>query len=59
MLRRPKSGVSRFVTNEVTNAPNAAPITMPTARSTTLPRRMNFRKPSMSCLPVDADVHGI
>src|SRR6476660_3890625 len=39
------SGVRMLVTNEVTTAPNAAPITTATARSSTLPRMMNCRKP--------------
>src|ERR1039458_1991327 len=39
------NGVSRSFTIEVTTVPNAAPITTPTARSTTLPRRMNCLKP--------------
>src|SRR6185437_1619450 len=32
-------GVSRSLTNEVTTVPKAAPMTTPTAKSTTLPRR--------------------
>src|SRR5215469_8909350 len=39
------NGVKRLVTNEVTTAPKAAPITTATARSITLPRIMNCRKP--------------
>ena len=35
------SGVKMLVTSEVTTAVNAAPMTTATARSTTLPRRMN------------------
>src|SRR5262249_7284332 len=35
-------GMNRSFTIESTILPNAAPITIPTARSTTLPRRMNF-----------------
>src|SRR5689334_14402262 len=38
-------GVRMSATNAVTTAPNAAPITTATARSTTLPRMMNSRKP--------------
>src|SRR5207237_4024830 len=38
------SGVSRSATNAVTTAPNAAPMTTATARSTTLPRRMKALK---------------
>ena len=37
------SGVTRSATNAATTAPNAAPMTTATARSTTLPRRMNSR----------------
>src|SRR6476646_4911993 len=44
------SGVRMLVTNEVTTAPNAAPITTATARSSTLPRMMNCRKP-LNILP--------
>src|SRR5580658_6995061 len=39
-------GVSRSLVNAVTTPPNAAPITTPTAMSTTLPRRINFLNPS-------------
>src|SRR2546430_14769092 len=39
------SGVRRSLTSAVTTAPNAAPMTTATARSTTLPRRMNSLKP--------------
>src|SRR5580704_10381195 len=38
-------GVSRSVVSAVTTPPKAAPITTPTAISTTFPRRMNFLKP--------------
>jgi hypothetical protein len=38
------SGVRRFFTNEDTTVPNATPMMMPTARSTTFPRRMNVLK---------------
>src|SRR4051812_6411648 len=41
------SGVKRSLTNDVTTAPNAAPITTATARSTTLPRNRNCLKPFM------------
>src|SRR3954466_14407917 len=37
-------GVIRSATIADTTAPNAAPITTATARSTRLPRRMNWRK---------------
>src|ERR1700737_2873748 len=40
------SGVSRSLVSAVTTPPNAAPITTPTAISTTFPRRMNFLNPS-------------
>src|SRR4051794_30244414 len=42
----PTSGVMMPLTKAVTTAPNAAPMTTPTARSTTLPRSTNLRKPS-------------
>src|SRR6266540_2536233 len=38
---RPIGGISRSFTNELTTVVNAAPITIPTARSTMLPRTMN------------------
>src|SRR4051794_31552267 len=41
----PTRGVRKSETSALTRAVNAAPITMPMARSTTLPRRMNLRKP--------------
>ena len=37
------SGVTMSATNDATTAPKAAPMTTATARSTTLPRRMNSR----------------
>ena len=37
-------GVKMSVTNDVITAPKAAPITTPTARSTTLPLRMKALK---------------
>src|SRR5918992_3949398 len=37
------SGVTKLATKPVTTAPNAAPTTTATARSTTLPRRMKSR----------------
>src|SRR5205823_13156336 len=40
----PISGVIRSATNAVTTAPKATPITIPTARSTTLPRSRNSLK---------------
>src|SRR3954463_14936033 len=46
----PMSGVRKSLTSELTTAVNAAPMTTPIARSTTLPRRMNFLKPS-TCPP--------
>src|SRR6185369_14621562 len=39
------SGVSRSLVKAVTTDPKAAPMTTPTAKSTTLPRRMNCLKP--------------
>src|SRR4030095_14397647 len=39
--RRPMGGMSRSLTNEATTRPKAAPMTTPTASSTTLPRMMN------------------
>src|SRR5580704_1943989 len=36
------SGMKTSFTSESTTFPKAVPITTPTARSTTLPRRMNF-----------------
>ncbi|VXB88807.1 hypothetical protein PLANTIT3_60533 [Plantibacter sp. T3] len=41
----PSSGLKMFSTSELTMAVNAAPITTATARSITLPRRMNSLKP--------------
>lgn len=38
------SGVMKSLTSAVIILPNAAPITTATARSTTLPRRINFLK---------------
>src|SRR5580765_1089358 len=38
-------GVSRSVVRAVTTPPKAAPMTTPTAISTTFPRRMNFLNP--------------
>src|SRR5215469_9120329 len=45
------NGVSRSFVRAVTTPPNAAPITTPTAISTTFPRRMNFLKPSSISRP--------
>src|SRR5690348_8865505 len=42
------SGVTKSLTKDLTIEVNAAPITMPTARSTTLPRRMKLRNPERS-----------
>src|SRR5207244_13536821 len=39
------SGMTRSFTSAATTAPNAPPITTATARSRTLPRRRNCRKP--------------
>ena len=41
----PTSGVIRSATRAVTTAPKATPMTTATARSTTLPRKMNSLKP--------------
>src|SRR5438270_13141404 len=40
------NGVRMLLTNEVTTAPKAAPITTATAKSMTLPRKRNFLKPA-------------
>ena len=45
------SCINTSFVNEVTTAPNDAPITTPTARSSTLPRRMNSRNPLSICTP--------
>ncbi|EGF82845.1 hypothetical protein BATDEDRAFT_36655 [Batrachochytrium dendrobatidis JAM81] len=45
-VARPISGVMRSPTSEVTTAVKAAPITRPTARSTTFPLLMNALKSS-------------
>src|SRR4051812_253655 len=39
------NGVTKLAVNAVTTAPNAAPMTTATARSTTLPRSRNFLNP--------------
>src|ERR1700679_3497863 len=44
----PTNGVMKSLTSDFTTAVNAVPITMPIARSTTLPRRMKVRKPDRS-----------
>src|ERR1700734_1036519 len=44
----PMRGVMKSLTSDFTTEVNAAPITMPTARSTTLPRSTNVRKPDRS-----------
>src|ERR1700687_2781814 len=41
-------GVMRSLTNAVTTVPKATPITTPTARSTTLPRKRNALNPFMT-----------
>src|SRR6266487_5634653 len=48
--KRPISGVIRSLTTAWMTLPKAAPITTPTARSTTFPRTRNFLKP-LSSLP--------
>ena len=40
-MTRPIGGMTMSLTSELTIAPNAAPMTSPTARSTTLPRMAN------------------
>src|ERR1700684_2973009 len=52
-----RKGVRILPTNEVTTAPNAVPMTTATARSSTLPRVINCRKP-LSIFPLLC-VHGI
>ncbi len=44
-------GVRRSLVRAVTTDPNAAPITTPTARSTTLPRKINCLKPDSMTIP--------
>src|SRR5271166_952557 len=48
-------GLIRSFTSAVTTVPKAAPITTPTARSTTLPRRMNCLKPDNMKSPPPID----
>src|SRR5437764_758606 len=50
------NGVIRSFTSAVTTAPNAAPITTAIARSTTLPRSRNERKPFIRSHLVQRDV---
>src|SRR5581483_8050610 len=50
--KAPISGVIRSLTAAWTTAPNAAPITTATARSTTLPRNRNFWNPPIVSLPM-------
>src|SRR5450755_4854981 len=45
------SGVIKSLTRAETMLPKAAPITTAIARSTTLPRRINSRKPFICCDP--------
>src|SRR5579864_6463476 len=45
-------GVINALLKPATTPPNAAPITTPTAISTTFPRRMNFLKPSNILCPL-------
>src|ERR1700692_1432387 len=45
------SGLIRSFTRAVTTVPKAAPITTPTARSTTLPRNINCLKPDNIAFP--------
>ncbi|KAI8617305.1 hypothetical protein BC830DRAFT_1062575 [Chytriomyces sp. MP71] len=46
-VRRPTTGMVRSLTKLLTTAVKDAPITMPTARSTTLPRSMKRAKASL------------
>src|SRR5579872_4384502 len=46
------SGVRKPLVSSVTTPPKAAPITTPTAISTTFPRRMNFLNPSSITVPL-------
>src|SRR5215471_5207597 len=48
---RPMGGIRISLTNDVTIAPNAPPMTTATARSTTLPRMRNARKSLSIALP--------
>src|SRR5579859_417001 len=50
------SGVRMLVTNEVTTAPKAPPITTATARSITLPRKRNFLNPANMSVPPWFDI---
>src|SRR4051794_41224238 len=50
------SGVMKLSVNAVTRAPKATPMITATARSTTLPRRRNFRKPLMALPWLDGGV---
>src|ERR1700730_10846410 len=45
------SGVIRSFTSSLTTAPKAAPMTMPTARSTTFPRNKKALKPLIDVPP--------
>src|SRR5215468_8086712 len=47
----PISGVRKSLVRAPTTEANAAPITTPTAISTTFPRRINFLKPSSMSRP--------
>src|SRR6266576_6091352 len=51
----PIRGVSRSLVNAETTVAKAAPITTPTAMSITLPRRMNFLKPSSISAPPELE----
>src|SRR5579864_7767202 len=52
----PMNGVNKPFVSEPTTPPNAAPITTPTAISTTFPRRMNFLNPSNIAVPSQIEV---
>jgi len=51
-LIREISGVRNVLTSEETTELNAAPMTTPTAKSTTLPRKINFLNPFMNSMIV-------
>src|SRR5438270_184495 len=52
------SGVNRSLTNAVTTDPNAAPMTTPTARSTTFPRSTNALKSVVTLMSTPAPANG-
>src|SRR6187402_1812408 len=56
--RAPTTGMMMSPVSEVTIVPNAAPTITATARSSTLPRERNSRKPDMDCSPAAPSSHG-